>query len=76
MTKLELLQWLEKQAKHYRHIARDSVCRNKHMNKTNGSSTMSQDEIDALLVDFINYCGVQQGLDYGLYTRHFYSEES
>ena len=30
---------------------------------------------DAILVDFVNYIGNGQGLDYGLYTKHWDSKE-
>jgi hypothetical protein len=39
------------------------------MNETNGECNADQNTIDAILVDFINRIGVDQHVDYGLYTR-------
>jgi hypothetical protein len=33
------------------------------------NATIDQKTVDAILVDFINYIGVDQHVDYGLYTR-------
>jgi len=33
-----------------------------------------QEVVDALLVDFINYVGVWQGVDYGMYTKDLNEE--
>lgn len=66
MTVLEYLQLLEKTAKLYRSHAISSIARNKHMNRLDGICGLTQNEIDAVLVDFINYCGMCSGGDYGL----------
>ncbi len=65
MTKLELLQMLEKQAREFR-IDRGSFKRNAHMLKIDYAPL--PDEVDAVLVGFINYVGICQGIDYALYA--------
>jgi len=70
MNKIEYLNGLTEHAKNYREDAQKSIARNKHMNNVKGE-TVSQDVIDAVLVDFINYIGVKSWLDYGLYTSDF-----
>ena len=66
-TKLDLLQYLEAAAKKYRKNAVKSVNRNCHMNDCEGKVNIPQSIVDALLVDFINFVGVEQGVDFGLY---------
>ena len=68
MNKIQLLEFLTKNAKEYRKDAAASIVKNKHMNEATGEEVKQQD-IDALLVDFINFIGVQQGADYALYTK-------
>ena len=68
MTKIDLLDMMKKYADEYRESANASVKRNKHMNCATGSP-IPQEDVDALLVDFINYVGVKQGVDYALYTN-------
>ena len=72
MTKLELLKYLEKTAKEYRKDCSASIVRNRHMNKLDEDCNVEQKIVDAILVDFINKIGVDQGVDYGLYTRDFW----
>jgi hypothetical protein len=69
MTKLQLLEYLERIAKEYRTGCRDSLIRNSHMNDLKGECEVDQKVVDAILVDFVNMIGVDQGVDYGLYTR-------
>lgn len=79
MTKGELLRLLEDEAKKYRKLAFASIERSRHMNdlsetdfaKLRKSRQLIQKTIDALLVDFINFVGAGQCIDYGLHTRHF-----
>ena len=78
MTSGELLDYLAKEAKKYRGKALLSVNRNRHMNdlsskdisKLKKEQRLTQKLIDALLVDFINIIGVDQGGDYGLRAEH------
>jgi len=63
---------LERYINEYRLGANNSLRRNSHMNESvmESKEDVPQQVMDALLVDFVNYVGVQQGLDYGLYTKH------
>lgn len=69
MTVLEILELLTKEAKDYRKECVKSINRNSHMNNCKGQCCISQDDVDAVLVDFINKIGVRRWVDYGLYTR-------
>lgn len=71
MKKIDLLNLIEGNIRTYRLDANDSLRRNSHMNAEimEGRENIPQEVVDALLVDFINYIGVWQGLDYGMYTR-------
>lgn len=69
MTKIQLLEYLTRMAKEYRKDCQNSVNRNKHMNDLNGNFELNQNSIDALLTDFINMIGVNQGVDYALYSK-------
>lgn len=73
MTKGELLKMLDKLAVEYCPKAMESVNRNSHMNDYDGES-INQTTVDALIVDFVNYVGTFQGLDYAFYTRHLYKD--
>ena len=70
-TKGDLLNYVTKMAIEYAPKCKDSVVRNSHMNEIDGylMSEVDQDCIDAILVDFVNYIGMNQGLDWGLYTK-------
>ncbi|MFA5020951.1 MAG: hypothetical protein WC517_02745 [Patescibacteria group bacterium] len=77
MNRMELLELLTKEAREYRKHAKESIGRNKHMNRLSPKNLASlrriknlliERIIDALLVDFINYIGASQGIDYGLHT--------
>jgi hypothetical protein len=44
------------------------------MNQNTGAK-IHQDDIDALLVDFINFVGMKQCVDYGMYTSDLITSE-
>lgn len=46
----------------------ESVKRNSHMNNYEDEE-ISQTAINAILVDFINFVGMRQGVDFGMYTK-------
>ena len=69
VTRADLLNYLTEKAKDYRLDAVKSINRNRHMNDLDRVTKVSQKVVDALLVDFINYVGTQQCVDYGLYTK-------
>ena len=75
-TKGDLLKYIERMVIEYAPKCNDSIKRNNHMNKLGESGMLgiSQDHIDAVLVDFVNYIGTNQGLDWGLYTKDLYGE--
>lgn len=78
MTRGELLNYLTEEAKRYRKDALSSIQRNGHMHRLfqKDIAELCKDPerlqrfVDALLVDFINYVGTGQCLDYGLHTKH------
>lgn len=70
----QLMDMLIDHAKQYCPGALESINRNSHMNEYHGEK-VSQNVIDALIVDFINFIGSQHCLDLGLYTKHLYEEE-
>lgn len=76
MTKLQLLEYLERVAKEYRLGCKESLTRNSHMNDLGGECDVEQKVVDAILVDFINKVGVDQWVDYGLYTKDFETKEN
>ena len=67
-TKGDLLRYLDKCACEYAPKAIVSIQRNTHMNDY-VDQPISQEAVDAILVDFVNWVGVHQGLDYGMYTK-------
>lgn len=68
LTSGELLRLLTNFAKDYAKEGAESIKRNNHMNDVPKTETVSQQVVDAVLVDFINYIGVRYCVDYGLYT--------
>lgn len=81
MMTIEVLEQLAEDAKKYARGAQASLARNNHMNElgsrpckdlTPGEvelDTPSQAQIDAVLVDFINFVGMQRAVDYAMYTK-------
>ena len=76
MTKIDLLTMLTDSAVRYRKDCIASLLRNNHMNKITASNlNFSQDVVDAILVDFINKIGTEQGVDYALDTKDLLTHE-
>ena len=73
MTRGELLDYLAEMAVEYAPKCDDSITRNVHMNGLY-ENTLVQEEIDAILIDFVNYIGTDQGLDYGMYVKDLHGE--
>jgi hypothetical protein len=69
VNKIDLLNMLTKNAKEYRKHGTNLLIRNKHMNEITDLDVIDQKVIDAILVDFINFVGYFQGVDYALYTK-------
>jgi len=76
-TKGDLLKYLDDRASEYCRISKASLARSIHMNNLKKSEVakIHQDVIEAIIVDFVNFIGSQQGLDYGLYTKHLKSTD-
>jgi hypothetical protein len=69
-TRGEMLDYITGCAKDYRLECKESIIRNSHMNELDESDfDIDQKYIDAILVDFVNYIGAEQCLDWGLYTK-------
>ena len=68
MNKIQLLDMLTRDAIVYRKNVPESLRRNCHMNEYN-DEPIPQNVTDAILVDFINFIGMRQGVDYALYTK-------
>lgn len=69
VTKGDILRLLSDMAILYRKEGiRKSIRCNRHMNQWKGEG-FNQALADAMLVDFINFIGNFQGIDYGIYTR-------
>lgn len=68
MKAIEMLELTKKYASEYSEGAKASLVRNNHMNGIKKDEEVDQRVIDAVLVDFINFIGVKQGIDYALYT--------
>jgi hypothetical protein len=81
-TKGDLWHYLERVAKKY--VAdgiQASIVRSRHMHHAGDLAKRNwrpqiQELAEAILVDFINVVGTDQGLDVGLYTKHLHEEET
>jgi len=69
MNVKEFLEKTANHAKEYRNEAQKSLVRNNHMNEIEAGEQVQQRIIDAVLTDFINYVGMEHGIDYGIYTK-------
>ena len=87
MNKGEYMKMIEADARDY--VAQDvirSILRNSHMNNlkvdeavkilANVPKDFMKNLTDAILVDFINFLGYKQGLDYGMYTYDLKGERN
>lgn len=75
MTSIDLIEWIRCRAVDYRLKAVASINRNSHMNQLNGMCRMNQFEVDAVLADFVNFCGSHQGIDYAMYASDLKSDQ-
>lgn len=66
MTRGQLLKMLERQVSEFRRTATDSIAQNAHLTQIDNEPTLSQKQIDAVLVGFINHIGADFGIDLGL----------
>ena len=65
MTRGELLEFLTQQAKEFRKD-KLQISRNVHLTGIDENILPTSDQIDGVLVAFINYIGITQGIDYAL----------
>ena len=63
----EVLKALTNYAKMYVKDGVKSVNRNSHMNEIKNEG-INQKQLEAVIVDYINYIGARNGVDYALYT--------
>jgi len=69
MTTIDLLSSMTAYAKIYNKQAQSSLVRNNHMNELQKDEVVDKKHIEAVLVDFINFIGVKNSVDYALYTE-------
>lgn len=68
MKAIDLVEITNDFAVAYRKEAQKSLARNNHMNEIEQGEQVQQRIIDAVLVDFINFIAIKNGIDYALYT--------
>jgi len=68
MTVGQLLKTLSIYAKDYSEVAGESIKRNGHMNNFPADREVDKLLVDAAIVDFINYIGMRNCVDYAMYT--------
>ena len=71
-TKKDLLTYLEECVKEYAPLCKQSITRNNHMYSCDLGASLRQKEINTILVDFVNFVGSHQGLDWGCKTDHLF----
>lgn len=69
MNNGDLMNLLVKRAKEYAPQAQESIKRNEHMHALAEDETPTKDQSDAVIADFVNFIGMKQGMDLGLYTE-------
>jgi hypothetical protein len=74
MTKIDLLKMITNYAVEYSEDVENSIHRNNHMNNIKETDKIDKRISDAILVDFINFIGMKQCVDYCLYTSDFKKE--
>ena len=74
MTKAELLEYLTKEAKKLRQNA-DFISINKHLTGIDENNMPSKEQIDGVLVAFINRVGISLCIDYALSYKDFEKEK-
>lgn len=74
MTRGELLEFLTKRAKEFRKD-KLQISRNVHLTGIDENILPTSDQIDGILVAFINYVGIHQGINYALSFKDFEKEK-
>jgi hypothetical protein len=70
MTAGQYLNILKSRAEEYRLDAHESITRNSHLTGV-PEARVRQKDVDAILVDFINFVGSRMGVDYALAAKDF-----
>ena len=70
MTKGELLNYLTKEAMEFRKRPK-FISINNHLTGIDENNMPSKEQIDGILVGFINHIGISQGIDYVLSYEDF-----
>lgn len=68
MIVYEYLESLAKHAKAYVKNGVKYVKQNCHMNEITPDDNITQEQMEAVVVDFINFVGARQGVDFAMYT--------
>ena len=74
MTRGELLEFLTKEAIKFREKP-NFISINKHLTGIDENNMPSKEQIDGILVAFINYVGMSQCIDYALSYEDFKKEK-
>ena len=74
MTKGELLDFLTKEAIKFRENS-DFISINKHLTGIDENNMPSMEQIDGVLVAFVNHVGISQCIDYALSYKDFEKEK-
>ena len=74
MTRGELLDFLTERAKEFRKD-KLQISRNVHLTGIDENILPTSDQIDGILVAFINYVGMSQCIDYALSYKDFKKEK-
>ena len=74
MTRGELLDFLTERAKEFRKD-KLQISRNVHLTGIDENILPTSDQIDGILVAFINYVGMSQCIDYALSYKDFEKEK-
>jgi len=74
MTRGAFMSIIEMISRDYYKDAPQSILRNNHMNNLKGDEIIPIKLMKSTIVDFINFIGTKQGLDYGMYIKDLYNE--
>lgn len=66
MYTIDLLTSLTRHLEKYRNYALHSIIQNSHLTHIHKGEEPTKEQVDGVLVDFINYLGAMGGVDYGL----------
>ena len=73
MTRGELLDYLTKEAKRFT-SSTSFICMNEHLTGVSAKDMPNKQQIDGVVVAFINYIGMSLGIDYALNSNDLENE--